>query len=233
VRTPMMPCYVVATIKPWNVKAFHRHRPELPGHWELIGARDDLNLDALRALQPRHVFFPHWSWRVPCPILEEFSCVCFHETDVPYGRGGSPLQNLIVRGHKSTMLTALRMVDEVDAGPVYLKRSLSMEGRAEEIYERAADLVYDMIRELIASEPTPVAQQGEVTMFSRRTPDESILPQSGSAEALYDFIRMLDAPTYPKAFIDWGQWRFEFDQAQMSCDRVEAHVAIRKTNHHD
>src|SRR5215467_8729334 len=116
----MTPCYVVATIKPWNVAAFHRRCPELPGRWELIGARDDLSLESLRALRPRYIFFPHWSWQVPRPILEEFFCVCFHETDVPYGRGGSPLQNLIVRGHKSTVLTALRMVDEVDAGPVFM-----------------------------------------------------------------------------------------------------------------
>ncbi len=27
----------------------------------------------------------------------KFECVCFHMTDVPYGRGGSPLQNLIIR----------------------------------------------------------------------------------------------------------------------------------------
>jgi methionyl-tRNA formyltransferase len=232
-RASITPCYVVATIKPWNIAAFHRRRPELPGRWELIGAREDLNLEMLRALQPRYVFFPHWSWRVPSPILEEFSCMCFHETDLPYGRGGSPLQNLIVRGRKSTVLTALRMVDELDAGPVYLKRSLSLEGRAAEIYERAADLVYDMIKEIIASEPIPVAQRGKVTMFSRRTPDQSILPQSGSTEALYDFIRMLDAPTYPKAFIDWGQWRLVFDHAQISGEGLEAHVAIRKRGDRD
>jgi methionyl-tRNA formyltransferase len=128
------------------------------------------------------------------------------------------------------MLTALRMVNDLDAGPIYLKRSLSLEGRAAAIYERAGDLVYDIIKEIIASEPMPVTQQGKITMFSRRTPDQSILPQSGSTEALYDFIRMLDAPTYPKAFIDWGQWRLEFDHARMSSDGIEAHVAIRKAS---
>lgn len=30
--------------------------------------------------------------------------------------GGAPLQNLIQRGHRDTMLTALRMVREMDAG---------------------------------------------------------------------------------------------------------------------
>ena len=39
---------------------------------------------------------------------------------------------------------------------------------------------------------------------------------------------MLDAPTYPKAFLEWGEWRLEFDQANAIEDAVEAHVIIRK-----
>ena len=41
-------------------------------------------------------------------------------TDLPFGRGGSPLQNLIVRGYKETMLSAIKCVGEVDAGPIYI-----------------------------------------------------------------------------------------------------------------
>ena len=40
-------------------------------------------------------------------------------TDVPYGRGGSPLQNLIVRGYSEIKLTVLQMVKAFDAGLVY------------------------------------------------------------------------------------------------------------------
>jgi methionyl-tRNA formyltransferase len=92
-------------------------------------------------------------------------------TDVPYGRGGSPLQNLIVAGQTETKVTALKMVDEMDAGPVYAKRSMSMEGRAEDIYLRAGDLCWEMIRWMIAEEPVPQPQQGEVTKFIRRKPE--------------------------------------------------------------
>ena len=74
----------------------------------------------------------------------------------------------------------------------------------------------------------PVPQQGEAVVFARRTPHESVLPQDGSPSALFDFIRMLDAPTYPKAFIDWGEWRIEFDRARVEQDSVEARVVIRK-----
>ena len=228
--TSMREHYAICTVKPWNIAAYKRRSPDLPGEWYLIEKPDQLTLLAIQKITPRYGVFPHWSWRVAPEITERFECVCFHMSDVPYGRGGSPLQNLIARGHKSTMLTALRMVDEIDAGPVYLKRPLSLEGRAVEIYERAADLVYDMMQEIITNEMTPVPQKGEVTIFPRRKPEQSSIPQTGSAEALYDFIRMLDAPTYPRAFIDWGQWRLEFDQARMLGDGVEAHVTIRKMN---
>ena len=220
--------YVVCTIKSWNIAAFRRRTPALPGEWHLIETPENLTPAFLKNTAPRYVFFPHWSWRVSTSVLKSYECICFHMTDVPYGRGGSPLQNLIIRNHKSTMLTALRMVEELDAGPVYLKRPLLLDGRAEEIFERAADLGYDMIEEIVTNEPTPVEQVGDPMMFARRTPDESVLPQAGALVALYDFIRMLDAPTYPKAFLEWGEWRLEFDRAGYKGETVEARVVIRK-----
>jgi methionyl-tRNA formyltransferase len=58
----------------------------------------DLAVEMLAALDPRYVFFPHWSHRIDSAIFERFECVIFHMTDLPFGRGGSPLQNLIARG---------------------------------------------------------------------------------------------------------------------------------------
>ena len=220
--------FIVCTVKPWNLAAFARRTPAIPGSWRLVRSPDELTPALVEKIAPRYVFFPHWSWRVPADMIRRFECICFHMADVPYGRGGSPLQNLIVRGHKATKMTALRMVEELDAGPVYLKRPLSLAGRAEEIFERAADLVYDMIGDIVSCDIVPVPQQGEAVVFNRRTPDESVLPQDESLARLYDFIRMLDAPTYPKAFIDWGKWRIEFDRARVDQDSVEAHVVIRK-----
>ena len=52
----------------------------------------------LKKITPRYIFFLHWDWRVPHVIWQQHECVCFHMTDVPYGRGGSPLQNLILEG---------------------------------------------------------------------------------------------------------------------------------------
>lgn len=221
-----MKTYLVATTKPWNADAFAEHTPSLPGQWHLITDPDQLTVERVRELDPRYIFFPHWSWRVPETILATAECVCFHMTDVPYGRGGTPLQNLISRGHSETVLTALQMVEEMDAGPVYLKRPMSLTGSAAQIYERGAHLAYEMMEHLVAQEPTPVPQTGEVTVFARRRPQDSELPEDGDAQAIYDHIRMLDADTYPRAFLQRGGLRLEFSDARRVDGRVVARVEI-------
>ena len=219
--------YAVAAVHGWNHAAYARHKTRWPGDWTLFESPDELTDAAIRDLAPRYVFFPHWSWRVPDEILEAAECVCFHMTDVPYGRGGSPLQNLVLRGHTETMVSALRMVSELDAGPVYLKKPLSLEGRAQSIYERAADVVFGMIGEIVANEPEPVPQSGEAVIFPRRTPAESALPAGAGPAALYDHIRMLDAEGYPHAFLEHDGMRLEFTGAQMAADgTVSARVTF-------
>jgi methionyl-tRNA formyltransferase len=189
--------------------------------------KDELNERALSEISPRYVFFPHWSWFVPPAILNRWECVCFHMTDVPFGRGGSPLQNLIGRGIRETKLTALQMSETIDGGPVYLKRALNLDGSAQQIFERAADLVYDSVAQIVAEEPKATPQDGEVVMFSRRTPAQSVLPSTATVESVFDHIRMLDADTYPRAFLDHGDLRLEFSDAKRDNNEVVARVTFK------
>jgi methionyl-tRNA formyltransferase len=191
-----------------------------------IRAPEALTLDMLRAVAPRYVFFPHWSWKIPAEIFSNFECVIFHMTDVPFGRGGSPLQNLIVRGITGTKLTALRCVEEMDAGPVYMKRDLGLEGRAEQIFARAAILIGDMIRIIVAEQPQPVPQDGEVVTFARRRPADGDIARLAELTHIFDYIRMLDAQGYPPAFLETEHFRLEFSYADLHPDRVEAKVRI-------
>ncbi len=150
--------------------------------------------------------------------------------DVPYGRGGSPLQNLIVLGHESTKLTALRMIEELDAGPVYSKIDLDLKGSAQNIFEKMVPKIYELITYIVKNEPIPIEQTGEVTLFKRRTPNQSVLPLNGDIKQLYDHIRMLDAETYPKAFVSYGNSHIEFSNASISEDgTLNAVVRIKKS----
>jgi UDP-4-amino-4,6-dideoxy-N-acetyl-beta-L-altrosamine N-acetyltransferase len=219
--------YIVASCRPWHRAGFEQIKSELPGQWEWVATTAELDAALAQGL-PRYVFFLHWNWLVPEAIWSRVECVCFHMTDVPYGQGGSPLQNLIAAGHSETRLTALRMVREMDAGPVYAKLPLSLAGRAEDIYIKAGELSLDLLRWIIRQQPEPVPQQGEPVIFKRRTPEQSRLPDSGVLSRLYDHIRMLDAPGYPPAFLPHGEFRFEFSQAQMQADgTLRAQAIIR------
>jgi methionyl-tRNA formyltransferase len=199
----------------------------LQGVWHFVSTPEELNEQLGKGLQPRYIFFPHWRWIVPEEVLNQFECVCFHMTDVPYGRGGSPLQNLIVRGHKNTVLTALRMEASLDTGPVYFKKPLSLNGAASEIYVRAGSLTWEIIKELVQNEPSPQAQVGESVVFKRRTPEQSEIGQGLSNEQLYDYIRMLDAPGYPKAYLNTRSYHLEFENAKLESDEVVATVRIK------
>jgi methionyl-tRNA formyltransferase len=206
--------YLVVGYKPWNLRIFEESISKFPGQWHYIQDHKQLTAEKINVIAPRYIFFLHWSWKVPAEIINRYDCVCFHMTDVPYGRGGSPLQNLIVRGHKTTKLTALKMVDEMDAGPVYFKEDLSIEkGSAEEIYIRATYKEAEMIKRIISEEMEPV-------------PEESEIPELDGPEQLYDFIRMLDAEGYPRAFLKSKGYRLEFSKAQIIDGRVTADVEI-------
>ena len=222
--------YVLATSREWN-KPLAKQLEEKTGHtFHLITRTEELTYERLRAISPRYVFFPHWSHIIPSEIHEAFECVIFHMTDLPYGRGGSPLQNLILRGHQETQISALRCVAELDAGPIYMKRPLSLEGSASEIFVRAADVVQEMIEEIVRTEPLSEPQEGEPTVFRRRTPEQSNLLEANlvTLKDFFDFIRMLDAPTYPLAFMEHEGFLLEFSHAQLLSNSIEARVTIRR-----
>ena len=193
-----------------------------------IREKSEMMGEFLAPIAPDFIFAVHWSWLVPRAVHENYPCIIFHMSDVPYGRGGSPLQNLIARGHSETMLTALKCVAELDAGPVYRKRPLSLDGSAEEILARAGALMEEMIVGIAENEPSPVPQEGDVVHFKRREPAEGDLGSVEDIRRSYDYIRMLDADGYPPAFIETDSLRLEFTNATLHADHVEATVRITK-----
>ncbi len=217
--------YIIASNKRWHFDSFCQLRDSCPGHWMWVENTAGLE-QALESADVRFIFFLHWSERVPQSIWSNYECVCFHMTDLPFGRGGSPLQNLILRGHTETKLSAFRMVEAMDAGPVYMKRVLPLEGRAQDIYLRAGQLSFEMIRLITESEPVPVEQQGPPLLFKRRTPEQSQIPEGLNEQQRYDFIRMLDADGYPHAYIEQSGMRVEFRDAEMVDGRVVARATF-------
>lgn len=217
---------ILASNRRWNQGMVASLTARTGYQFELIADPQELTPTRLASVNPKYVFFPHWSHRIDANVFKQFECVIFHMTDLPYGRGGSPLQNLIARGIFETKISALRCVEEMDAGPIYLKKPLSLHGSAEEIFLRAAKIIEDMIVEILNKQPDPVPQEGEPTVFKRRKPDQSNLAGVTTLDEAFDLIRMLDADGYPHAFLEIGPFKLEFTRAAQRTDEVVADVRI-------
>ena len=222
---------IIATIKSWNIERAYAMQKQYEGIHEIkvFTKKEELTPAAVTEFQPVYIFLPHWSYLISEEITNNWNCVVFHMTDLPYGRGGSPLQNLIVRGHKDTKISAIQVTPQLDGGSVYMKEALSLEGSAQEIFERCSEIIFtNMIPVFLEHDLIPVPQEGEPVVFKRRKPEESRITEDMPLGKIYDYIRMLDAEGYPRAYMDFGPYRLEFEQAQMTSggESLEAKVKI-------
>jgi methionyl-tRNA formyltransferase len=78
----------------------------------------------------------------------------------------------------------------------------------------------------IYSNIIPKAQIGDPVYFRRRKSEESEIPRGLIKEGLFDFIRMLDAEGYPRAFINYGGFKFEFTRPVLRTDKIICDVTI-------
>ena len=221
---------LIVSEKSWNKELVSYLQSTIPQYaFYLISQKEDFTVERIGSISPVKIFIPHWSYIIPSAIFERYECIVFHMTDLPYGRGGSPLQNLIVRGLTATKLSALRVEVGLDTGPVYLKMDLSLSGTAEEIFVRVNKLVGKMIVEIIQNNLQPVPQEGDPVVFKRRKPEQSDMSGLEKLEEIFDYIRMLDADGYPHAYIEKGEFRYEFTRASIKADgSIVADVKITK-----
>ena len=196
------------------------------GLYSAIKIMNSICHEDIKEYLPNYIFVLHWSEYIPKSIFENYETIIFHMTDLPYGRGGSPLQNLITRGHKSTTISAIRCTDKLDAGDIYHKVSLDLHGNAQEILERASVKIMKMINFILENKPNPTPQKGEVVLFKRRTPNESNIAFLSNINKIYDYIRMLDGEGYPPAFLETQNVRIEFSGAKLTDNTIDAKVKV-------
>lgn len=223
--------YIILSEKSWHKNLFDVLKKSFNNDdWMLIDSKNEFNLVSLEEFNPSKIFIPHWSNIIPSEIYENFECVLFHMTDLPFGRGGSPLQNLIEKGFKSTKISAIKVEKGIDTGAIYLKRELSLNGTAREIFEKSSLTIGKMISEIIAKNIQPVKQVGNITKFKRRKPEDGNINSLNDIEKVYDYIRMLDCDGYPNAFLETSSFKFEFNNADFNKSEkiIKANVRIFK-----
>lgn len=162
--------------------------------------------------------FFRWPHIVSKQVFSMSKCIVFHTSDLPEGRGGSPIQNQIMEGAISSKVNAIQMTEQVDAGPVYASAPVTLQGSASDIWLAISHVVFKLIGTILLTDPRPFPQSlAHGKPFKRRTDNDLAQVSRGDIEKVLRFIQMLDGPGYPGAFVDMGDYRLTLSRAGL-CD---------------
>ena len=175
------------------------------GEVRVIKSYDEYSNSFIRKYNPDFILFYGWSWMVDKDIIGDYKCIMLHPSKLPKYRGGSPIQNQIIRGVNDSAVTLFIMNEEMDAGNVVFQESMSLSGSIDDIFNRIEGLGYKGTMQFLDEPADGVKQiEEDATYFKRRTEQQSEITldelKRESAEYLYNKIRMLGDP-YPNAFI--------------------------------
>ena len=216
--------YIIITKKIWDKKNFKN----LGKNFILL---NKINKNKIKKINPKIIFFIHWSKLIDKSIYDKYLCIQFHSSDLPKGRGGSPIQNQILLNIKNTKLSAFRISKKLDSGPLCLQQKISLNGNALEIFCRLEKTALIMIKKIIKMKNIKFyKQKGVPSFFKRRNPKQSKinLKNTNTINKLYDFLRMLDAPDYPNAYIRLNKFKFSFNNIKLFKNKVYASIEIIK-----
>lgn len=131
-------------------------------------------LDTLRASRPDALAVVAYGKILPAEILDlpPLGCVNVHASLLPRHRGASPVAAAILAGDAETGVATMKIVPELDAGPVYLVRKVAI-GDAEDAASLSdrlsvlgSELLVETLSGIASRTLVPRAQEGEPT-FAR------------------------------------------------------------------
>jgi len=145
----------------------------------------------------------------PARSAFESQCVNLHASLLPKYRGAAPINAAILAGEAKTGVTAFRLVDRMDAGPMLVKREtrIGPTETAGELHDRLAGIGCDVLGavfELHENDPLP---EGEVQ-------DESLVTQAPKLHKSDGYLRFDESAEMVarrcRAFSPWPGARCRF-----------------------
>lgn len=134
-----------------------------------------------------------------------------HASDLPQGRGFSPLTYQIIAGLNRIPVCLLDAAEAVDSGPVIYREWVDYEGHEliGELRQKLGAMTLELCRRFMA-EPAPPSgepQRGEPSTYPRRRPADSVLDPGQTIAEQFDLLRTVDNDSYP-AYFDFRGHRY-------------------------
>ena len=183
------------------------HLPRLVQSWLNKGHKVLWVHEKESLLQADFCFYLSYGQIVPFRILNMFKHnLVVHESDLPRGKGWSPLTWQILEGKKQVPVTMIEADEKVDSGPVYAQEWINLQGDelVEEIRAEQAEATIRLCEKFVTEYPqilnTAKDQTGEGSFYPRRKPENSRLDPDKSLREQFNLLRVVDNNRYPAFF---------------------------------
>jgi methionyl-tRNA formyltransferase len=127
-----------------------------------------------------------------------------HESDLPKGRGFSPLQWQVLEGLNNIPICLLEVTSKVDAGNIYDKIILTLDGTElyDEIRYKQATATFELITNFLKKYPnnSSFPQFGKESKYRRRTPIDSLLDVDKTLRDQFQLLRVCNNEGWPAFF---------------------------------
>ena len=165
-------------------------------------ARDPDFIESIRALAPEISVVIAYGQILSREVLElpTRGSINAHASLLPALRGAAPINWAIVRGHETTGVTVMRMVEKMDAGPILLQveEPIGADETASDLWMRLSEISAEALIEtlaLIESEQVTEQPQDEskATFAPRIMRKDAHVDWNTDAQTITNFIRGMDA----------------------------------------
>jgi len=132
-----------------------------------------------------------------------------HASDLPRGRGWSPLAWAILEGANEVVVTMLNAEDALDSGDIWAQRRLCFDGT--ELHDEINSRLFDAEIALMdwaldhCDIATARAQVGEPSYYAKRKPADSEIDPARPLVEAFELLRVADPNRYPAFFEFRGQ----------------------------
>jgi len=196
---------------------------ELLLEWVLDGHEVRWAHDASTLLEGDLCFYLSYGKIVNADLLaKNKNNLVVHESDLPKGRGWSPLTWQVLEGANSIPLTLFEAAEVVDSGPIYLQGKIDLYGNEliEDLRCLQAVSTIHLCRVFVADYPHILnkahAQNGGATYYRRRSPVDSQLDPDQTIREQFKLLRVSDNLRYPAWFeIDGNRYRLRIDKLKI------------------
>ena len=142
-------------------------QPENLNDQDTISAINKMKIDLLVVVAYGKIL-PDWVLEYP-----KFGCLNIHFSLLPKWRGAAPIQKAIANGDKISGISFMKIVNELDAGPIYERFNVDIEDNdffqaEEKLLETSLMHISSVINEIVANNKQPEEQNSKEVTYAEK-----------------------------------------------------------------